>query len=47
VSYIMTAGIGLGMPMELSQPIGIAVGIVALIALVLVHLKRKKVAESL
>jgi carbon starvation protein CstA len=46
VSYIMTAGIGLGMPMELSQPIGIAVGIVALIALVLVHLKRKKAAES-
>jgi carbon starvation protein CstA len=44
VSYIMTAGIGLGMPIALSQPIGIAIGIVALIALVLVHLKRKTAA---
>lgn len=46
VSYIMTAGIGLGLPQSFSQPTGIAVGIVSLIALILVHQKRKPAAKS-
>ncbi|WP_445776957.1 carbon starvation CstA family protein [Shewanella sp.] len=41
VSYIMTAGIGFGMPQALSQPIGIAVGVVSFIALLIAHNKRK------
>lgn len=40
VSYIATAGIGLGLPQSLSQPVGIAVGLLALIALILAHNKR-------
>ncbi len=46
VSYIMTAGIGLGLPQEMSQPVGIAVGVICLIGLILAHQKRKVVAES-
>ncbi|GGP79293.1 carbon starvation CstA family protein [Shewanella ulleungensis] len=41
VSYIMTAGIGFGLPQELSQPVGIAVGVVAFIGLLIAHNKRK------
>ncbi|MGI2172008.1 carbon starvation CstA family protein [Shewanella sp. MF05960] len=41
VSYILTAGIGLGLPQEFSQPSGIAVGVIALIALIIAHNKRK------
>ncbi|MGK0408903.1 MAG: carbon starvation protein CstA [Shewanella psychromarinicola] len=42
VSYILTAGIGFGFPQPLSQPIGIAVGVVSLIALIIAHNKRSK-----
>ncbi|GGQ35224.1 carbon starvation CstA family protein [Shewanella litoralis] len=41
VSYIMTAGIGFGLPQELSQPVGIAVGVVSFIGLLIAHNKRK------
>ena len=41
VSYILTAGIGLGLPQEMSQPAGIAVGAIGLVGLVLMHAKRK------
>ncbi|SES71149.1 carbon starvation CstA family protein [Thalassotalea agarivorans] len=41
ISYIMTADIGFDLPMEQGKPIGIAVGIVALIALLFAHNKRK------
>ncbi|GGB55280.1 carbon starvation protein A [Shewanella inventionis] len=41
VSYIMTAGIGFGLPQELSQPVGVAVGVVAFIGLLIAHNKRK------
>lgn len=41
VSYIMTAGIGFGLPQELSQPVGIAVGVIAFIGLLIAHNKRK------
>ena len=40
VSYIMTAGVGLGLPEALAQPVGIAVGVASLIALILAHKKR-------
>jgi carbon starvation protein CstA len=43
VSYIATAGIGLGLEQSLSQPIGIATGIIALIALVIADRRRKVV----
>ncbi|QYJ85776.1 carbon starvation protein A [Shewanella mesophila] len=43
VSYIATAGIGLGLEQSLSDPIGIATGIVCLIALVFADRKRKAV----
>lgn len=48
VSYIATAGIGLNLPMEYSKPIGIAVAIVCLIALVMQHQKHlgKAVAKA-
>ena len=46
VSYIMTAGIGLGLPQPLSQPVGIAVGAISLIALILAHQKRKPVKSE-
>ena len=46
VSYIMTAGIGLGLPQSFSQPAGIAVGVISLIALILVHQKCKPAAKS-
>ena len=46
ISYIVTAGIGLGLPQSLSQPVGIAVGIVCLIALIIAHKKRKLVVEG-
>lgn len=39
VSYIMTAAIGLNLPQTTSQPIGIIVGILCLIALVIFHKK--------
>ncbi len=39
VSYIMTAAIGLNLPQTTSQPIGIVVGILCLIALVIFHKK--------
>ncbi|MGL4475252.1 MAG: carbon starvation CstA family protein [Shewanella sp.] len=45
-SYIMTAGIGLGLAQELSRPIGIAVAIVCLIAVVLVDRKYKLAAAA-
>ncbi|AZG72274.1 carbon starvation protein A [Shewanella livingstonensis] len=41
ISYILTAGIGLGLPQELSQPAGIVVGVISLIALIIAHNKRK------
>jgi carbon starvation protein CstA len=41
VSYIVTAGIGLGLPQSLSQPVGIAVAVICLIALTLTHVKQK------
>ncbi|MGL5336050.1 MAG: carbon starvation CstA family protein, partial [Enterovibrio sp.] len=43
VSYILTAGIGLGLSQEFSQPIGIAVGAACLVALIIVD-KRHKTA---
>jgi len=46
VSYIVTAGIGLGLPQSLSQPVGIAVGVVCLIALIIAHNKRKTVIDT-
>lgn len=48
VSYIATAGIGLNLPMEYSKPIGIAVAIACLIALVMQHQKHlgKAVAKA-
>lgn len=45
VSYIMTAGIGLGLPQPLSQPVGIAVGVICFVALIIAHNRRKPVAE--
>ncbi|MDB2386108.1 carbon starvation protein A [Shewanella sp.] len=41
VSYIMTAGIGLGLPQSFAQPAGIVVAVVCLIALIITHQKRK------
>lgn len=43
ISYIMTAGagVGLGIPASFSQPIGIAVGALSLIALIFAHQKQK------
>ncbi|KPN78653.1 MULTISPECIES: carbon starvation CstA family protein [Shewanella] len=46
VSYIVTAGIGLGLPQSLSQPVGIAVGVVCLIALIIANNKRKTVIDT-
>ncbi|MGL5665579.1 MAG: carbon starvation CstA family protein, partial [Shewanella sp.] len=46
ISYIMTAGIGLGLPQSLSQPVGIAVGVVCLVALIIAHNKRKTVLDT-
>ncbi|WP_076410532.1 carbon starvation protein A [Shewanella sp. UCD-KL12] len=46
VSYIMTAGIGFGLSQSLAQPVGIAVGVVSLIALILAHQKRKGADKS-
>lgn len=46
VSYIVTAGIGLGLPQSLSQPVGIAVGVICLVALIIAH-NRRKVAVDL
>lgn len=46
VSYIMTAGIGFGLPQPLSQPVGIAVGVICLVALIIVHNRRKPLAEA-
>ncbi|MBV7317195.1 carbon starvation protein A [Shewanella sp. NIFS-20-20] len=43
-SYILTAGIGLGLAQELSKPIGVGVGIVCLIALMMVNKKYKTAA---
>lgn len=45
VSYIVTAGIGLGLPQSLSQPVGIAVGVICLIALIIAHNRRKVVVD--
>ncbi|MDT3306207.1 carbon starvation CstA family protein [Shewanella sp. SP1S2-4] len=45
VSYIMTAGIGLGLPQPLSQPVGIAVGVICLVVLIIAHNRRKPVAD--
>ena len=45
VSYIVTAGIGLGLPQSFSQPVGIAVGIVCLVGLIMAHNKRKAITE--
>lgn len=41
VSYIVTAGIGLGLDQSVSQPVGIVVGVIGLIALIITHNKRK------
>ncbi|MBB1269500.1 carbon starvation protein A [Shewanella sp. SR44-3] len=47
VSYIMTAGIGLGLPQSLSQPVGIAVAVLCLIALTFTHAKVKRQRQVL
>ncbi|MBB1364259.1 MULTISPECIES: carbon starvation protein A [unclassified Shewanella] len=46
VSYIMTAGIGFGLPQQLSQPVGIVVGVICLIALIIAHNKRKVITTQ-
>jgi len=48
VAYIMTAGagVGLGISASYSQPIGIAVGILALVALIFKHQKQKLVIKK-
>ncbi|ABE54195.1 carbon starvation protein CstA [Shewanella denitrificans OS217] len=47
VSYIVTAGIGLGLPQSLSQPVGIAVAVIGLMALTLTHVKHKRQRQVL
>ncbi|CAH0991214.1 Peptide transporter CstA [Sinobacterium norvegicum] len=44
VSYIMSAGIGFGLPHGLGTPIGVGVGAAALLLLIIVHSKRQPVA---
>lgn len=41
VSYIATASMGLGFPQAYAQPVGIAVGVLALIWLIIIHRKHK------
>ncbi len=40
ISYIMTAGIGLGLPQSAGHPIGIAVGIIGLVLIAIAHKKQ-------
>jgi carbon starvation protein CstA len=44
VSYIMSAGIGFGLPQGMGTPIGVGVGIVALVFLIVAHSKRQPIA---
>lgn len=41
VSYIATAGIGLGLEQSLSQPIGIAAGVISLVGIIIADRRRK------
>ncbi|TCI03069.1 carbon starvation protein A [Corallincola luteus] len=41
VSYILTAGIGLGLPQSMSQPAGIATGVICLTALIFLNKRRE------
>lgn len=45
VSYIATAGIGLGLEQSLSQPIGIAAGVISLVGIIIAD-RRRKVAVA-
>jgi carbon starvation protein CstA len=41
VSYILTAGIGLGFPMAYAKPAGVMVGAIALVLLIIAHVRRR------
>jgi carbon starvation protein CstA len=43
ISYIVTAGIGFGVPQSYGPPVGIVVGVAALIVLIMAHKSRKPV----
>ena len=44
VSYILTAGIGLGLPMAYAEPAGVVIGVICLVLMVIAHFKRSSPA---
>lgn len=46
VSYIVTAGIGFGFPQSYADPVGVVVGLLALLGLVVVHKKAQFAANN-